>query len=169
MPHFIQMILPTLPYQKSRRKSYNWRKNMGWRSLPSIDGLLFVVTSRRRWKKWQEHAMPFFLYDTHAKYLYLITPMETTAMRDYYWEKLQSDPQYEKYTPTNFAAFLLEVRDFVMEMPPPWMTAIWKVGGNWGGKRTRSSLLNRRCYINKITYIFCGIRKFLYFCPEIIN
>ena len=43
--------------------------------------------------------------------------MEKSAIRDYYEAKLESVPQYEKYTPTNFATFLLEIRDFVMEMP----------------------------------------------------
>lgn len=43
--------------------------------------------------------------------------MEQTTFIDYYDAKLRSEPQYEKYTPTNFAAFLLEIRDFVMEMP----------------------------------------------------
>lgn len=43
--------------------------------------------------------------------------MKKTKIIDYYNEKLRSDPQYEKYTPTNFAAFLLEVRNFSMGMP----------------------------------------------------
>ena len=46
-----------------------------------------------------------------------ITSMEKTTIREYYEAKLESEPQYEKYTPTNFATFLLEIRDFVMEMP----------------------------------------------------
>ena len=43
--------------------------------------------------------------------------MKKTKLIDYYEAKLKREPQYEKYTPTNFAAFLLEIRDFVMEMP----------------------------------------------------
>jgi hypothetical protein len=43
--------------------------------------------------------------------------MKKTKLIDYYEAKLKSEPQHEKYTPTNFAAFLLEIRDFVMEMP----------------------------------------------------
>lgn len=43
--------------------------------------------------------------------------MKKRKISDYYDEKLRSDPQYEKYTPTNFAAFLLEVRNFSMGMP----------------------------------------------------
>lgn len=43
--------------------------------------------------------------------------MKITKIIDYYNEKLRSDPQYEKYTPTNFATFLIEIHNFVMEMP----------------------------------------------------
>lgn len=43
--------------------------------------------------------------------------MKKTKLIDYYEAKLKSEPQHEKYTPMNFAAFLLEIRDFVMEMP----------------------------------------------------
>lgn len=34
--------------------------------------------------------------------------MKKTKIIDYYEAKLKSEPQHEKYTPTNFAAFLLE-------------------------------------------------------------
>ena len=43
--------------------------------------------------------------------------MEQTTIIDCYETKLKSEPQYEKYTPTNFATFLIEIHDFVMEMP----------------------------------------------------
>jgi len=43
--------------------------------------------------------------------------MKKTKLIDYYEAKLKSEPQHEKYTPTNFAAFLLEVRNFSMGMP----------------------------------------------------
>ncbi len=43
--------------------------------------------------------------------------MKKKKLIDYYEAKLKSEPQYEKYTPANFAAFLLEIRNFVMEMP----------------------------------------------------
>ena len=43
--------------------------------------------------------------------------MKKTKFIDYYEAKLKREPQYEKYTPTNFAAFLLEVRNFSMGMP----------------------------------------------------
>lgn len=33
--------------------------------------------------------------------------MKKTKLIDYYEAKLKSEPQHEKYTPTNFAAFLL--------------------------------------------------------------
>lgn len=46
-----------------------------------------------------------------------ITFMEQTTIIDCYETKLKSEPQYEKYTPTNFATFLIEIHDFVMEMP----------------------------------------------------
>ena len=42
--------------------------------------------------------------------------MKKTKLIDYYEAKLKSEPQHEKYTPMNFAAFLLEIRDFVVEM-----------------------------------------------------
>lgn len=35
-----------------------------------------------------------------------ITFMEQTTIIDCYETKLKSEPQYEKYTPTNFATFL---------------------------------------------------------------
>lgn len=43
--------------------------------------------------------------------------MKKTKLIDYYEAKLKSEPQHEKYTPMNFAAFLLEVRNFSMGMP----------------------------------------------------
>ncbi len=39
--------------------------------------------------------------------------MEQTTIIDCYETKLKSEPQHEKYTPMNFAAFLFEIRDFV--------------------------------------------------------
>lgn len=39
--------------------------------------------------------------------------MKKTKLIDYYEAKLKSEPQYEKYTPTNFATFLIEIHDFV--------------------------------------------------------
>ena len=42
--------------------------------------------------------------------------MKKTKLIDYYEAKLKREPQYEKYTPTNFATFLIEIHDFVVEM-----------------------------------------------------
>ena len=42
--------------------------------------------------------------------------MKKTKFIDCYETKLKSEPQYEKYTPTNFATFLIEIHDFVVEM-----------------------------------------------------
>lgn len=54
--------------------------------------------------------------------------MKKTKLIDYYEAKLKSEPQHEKYTPMNFAAFLLEIRDFVMEkLNEPYVVRL-KVG-----------------------------------------
>ena len=57
-----------------------------------------------------------------------ITFMEQTTIIDCYETKLKSEPQYEKYTPTNFATFLIEIHDFVWKSSMSLTT----LGSKWG-------------------------------------
>ena len=54
--------------------------------------------------------------------------MKKTKLIDYYKAKLKSEPQHEKYTPTNFATFLIEIHDFVWKSSMSLTT----LGSKWG-------------------------------------
>lgn len=67
--------------------------------------------------------------------------MEKTLM-EYYRKSLEEGPRYEKYTPSNFAEFLIDVRDHVMDFPElknasSEMDALMKEGLEdvWNGKK----------------------------------